>query len=124
MVVKRYDGKVFAHDLLGGNPTMGFMYWINKKSINNVEEMNTDTFRIFEMIRQPIVVAFVDMKSKDKKVAAESIKLVDEILPEVAPTFFHGLIFAYADNELYFKHRKLLGITHSKVPAISINNHE
>lgn len=86
--------------------------------------MRTDTFRIFEMIRQPIVVAFVDLQSQDKQVVANSIKLIDDILPEVAPAFFHGVIIAYADNNLYNGHRKLLGITHNKVPALSINNNE
>lgn len=43
------------------------MYWMNKKSVSNVEEMNTDTFKIFELIRQPLLVAFVDLKSKKKQ---------------------------------------------------------
>lgn len=102
----------------------GFLFWISKKSIRDAEEMTTDTFRIFEMVRQPIMVAFVDLASKDKRVAQESIYLVDKVLPEVAPMFFHGLVVAYADNNIYQKHRKLLGITHNTVPAISINNNE
>lgn len=114
VVLNRNDGKTFSHDLLQGNPSNGFMFWVNKKSIRDVEEMNTDTFRIFEMIRQPIVVAFVDLKSQDKKVAKDSIQLIDQILPEVAPAFFHGVIISYADNTLYNRHRKLLGITHNK----------
>lgn len=61
VVLKRNDGKTFSHDLLAGNPQMGFMYWVNKKSVREVEEMNVDTFRIFEMIRQPICIAFVDL---------------------------------------------------------------
>lgn len=39
-----------------------------RKSLNHVEEMNHDTFRIFEMIRQPVVVAFVDLKNPNKKI--------------------------------------------------------
>ncbi len=100
------------------------MFWVNKKSIKDVEEMSPDTFRIFEIIRQPIAIFFVDLKSSDKQVQRDSIKLVDEILPEVAPAFFHGVIISYADNNLYNQHRKLMGITHTKIPAISINNHE
>ena len=82
--------------------------------MNLVEEMNSDTFRVFDLIRQPIVVAFVDMKNPNKEIARKSIELVDEILPEVAPQFFHGVILSYADNNLYNGHRKLLGITHNK----------
>ncbi len=100
------------------------MFWINKKSIKDVEEMSPDTFRIFEVIRQPIVIFFVDLKSADKQIRENSINLVDQILPEVAPAFFHGVIISYADNNLYNSHRKLMGITHKKIPAISINNHE
>jgi len=114
IVLKRYDGKIFHHDLLQGSPPNGFIFWINKKSIKDVEEMSPDTFRIFEMVKQPIVIAFIDLKSSDKKVQRESIKLVDEVLPEVAPAFFHGVIISYADNTLYNQHRKLLGITHKK----------
>jgi hypothetical protein len=124
IVLKRYDGRTFSHDLLNGSPANGFMFWVNKKSIKDVEEMSPDTFRIFEIIRQPIAIFFVDLKSSDKQVQRDSIKLVDEILPEVAPAFFHGVIISYADNNLYNQHRKLMGITHTKIPAISINNHE
>jgi hypothetical protein len=69
IVLKRYDGKTFNHDPLQGEPALGFVYWINKKSIKEVEEMSTESFRVFELARQPIVVAFVDMKNKDKKIA-------------------------------------------------------
>jgi hypothetical protein len=69
-------------------------------------------------------VAFVNFNSDNKKVSDKSIELVDRILPEVAPAFFHGLIFTYADNTLYKKHRKMLGIKGSHVPAISINNNQ
>lgn len=76
--------------------------------------MNPDTFKIFEIIRQPIVVAFVDFKkSNDKKVFKESSNLVDKVFKELAPKYYNGLIFAYADNDIYRNHRKLLGITHS-----------
>jgi hypothetical protein len=51
VVLKRYDGKTFSHDLLQGNPPIGFIFWINKKSLKEVEEMSGDTFRIFELIR-------------------------------------------------------------------------
>jgi len=121
LILKRYDGQVYHIDLLSDDKN--FMYWINKKSITNVEEMVPETFRIFEILRQPILVAFVDLDSKSKKEFKDSVFLIDEVLKEVAPAFFHGLIVSYADNKLYNRHRKLLGITHSKVPAISINNH-
>lgn len=86
--------------------------------------MDTYSFRIFEMIRQPIVIAFVDMNSDDKDIRADSIDLVDNVLKEVAPAFYHGVIVSYADNNAYYKHRKMMGLTHNIVPALSINNNE
>lgn len=123
VVLKRYDGQTYYADLLGDQPTV-WHYWINKKSIKPVEEMDTDTFRIFELIRQPVVIAFVDLNSKDKKVFKASQNLVDNILPKVAPAFFHGAVIAYADNNQYKQHRKMLGVTTSKTPALTINNNE
>lgn len=74
--------------------------------------MNAETFRIFELVKQPILVAFVDFEHPDKEIAMKSIDLVDNVLKEVAPAFFHGLIVSYADNNVYKKHRRLLGVTH------------
>lgn len=54
------------------------------------------------------------MKSNNKRIAKESIRVVDEVLKDVAPAFFYGVILTYADNNVYNKHRKMLGITHSK----------
>ena len=54
------------------------------------------------------------MKSNNKRVAKESIRVLDEVLKDVAPAFFYGVILTYADNTDYFKHRKLLGISHNK----------
>ena len=30
IILKRYDGRIFSHDLLEGNPQNGFMFWVNK----------------------------------------------------------------------------------------------
>jgi hypothetical protein len=30
LVIKRYDGKYFSHDLLEGSPTGGYQFWMNK----------------------------------------------------------------------------------------------
>lgn len=76
--------------------------------------MTPNSFKIFELIKQPIVVTFVDLKSSNKKIARESIRVVDKVLPEVAPAFFYGVIIVYADNTLFNKNRKMLGITHNR----------
>jgi hypothetical protein len=41
------------------------------------------------------------MENPNKQIARESINLVDKVLKEVAPAFFHGVIVSYADNSAY-----------------------
>jgi len=89
-----------------------------------VSEMTTETFKVFELVRQPIMVCFADFEHSNKAVAKASINLVEKVLPKVAEAFFMGIIVSYADNKVWFRHRKMLGITHDAVPAISINSNE
>lgn len=100
-----------------------FHYWINRKSLFDMTEMTSATFKVFEMVRRPILIAFVDFEHEKKSIRDASIKVV-EILKKVAPTYFHGIIFAYANNLDYKHTRKTLGITHNKIPALSINSNE
>lgn len=79
-----------------------------------MQEVNHEAFRIFELLRQPIVISFVDFNNEDKEIAKASINLVDNVLKELGPHFYHGLIIAYADNNLYAGHRKRLGITNDR----------
>jgi len=124
IVLKRNDGKTFMYDLMEQtNEPMNMNYWINRKSLGDVTEMTSSAFRIFELCRKPILIAFVDYEHEKKGIRDASIKTI-EILKAVAPSYFHGIIFAYADNKAYKHTRKNLGITHNKVPAISINANE
>lgn len=120
----RDDGRTFMYDLMGANnEPLNMNYWINRKSLADVVEMTPSSFKVFELVRKPILIAFVDFEHEKKAIRDASIKTV-ELLKKVAPTYFHGIIFAYASNTDYKHTRKNLGITHNKVPAISINANE
>lgn len=124
IVLKRNDEKTFMYDLMShSSEPLNMNYWINRKSIGDVTEMTSASFKIFELCRKPILIAFVDFEHEKKGIRDASIKTV-EIMKKVAPSYFHGVIFAYADNTVYKHTRKNLGITHNKVPAISINANE
>lgn len=80
-----------------------------------LEETNEDTFRIFELARLPMLVAFVDLKStKDREAYENSVYLVDNVLNELAKKYERGVIITYADTNVYNRHRKLLGLNHNK----------
>jgi hypothetical protein len=111
------------YDLMAPSGPMDMNYWVNRKSLNEVHEMTPSTFKIFELVRRPILIAFVDFEHEKSSIRDASRKTV-EILKKVAPTYFHGLLFAYANNADYKHTRKNLGINHNRIPAISINANE
>ena len=102
---------------------MDMNYWVNRKSLNDVTEMTQSSFKVFELVRRPILIAFVDFEH-DKKGIREASRKTVEILKKVAPSYFHGMLFTFASNIDYKHTRKNLGITHNKIPAISINANE
>lgn len=111
------------YDLMAPQGPMDMGYWINRKSLMDVSQVHSSTFKVFELCRRPILIAFVDFEHEKKAIREASIKTVD-ILKKVAPTYFHGLLFAYADNTEYKTTRQTMGITHNKIPALSINSNE
>jgi len=124
IVLKRNDEKIFMYDLMASNgEPLNMNYWINRKSLGDVIEMTQSAFKVFELVRLPILIAFVDFEHEKKSIREASIKTV-EILKKVAPSYYKGILFTYASNTDYKHTRKNLGITHNKIPAISINANE
>lgn len=86
IILKRYDDTMFNLDLLqvsiSGNSNAFFWMW--KKSIKEVEELNSDMFEQINMLASGVVLGFVDFNSKNKTVVEESYQLVNQVLPKVA----------------------------------------
>ena len=99
LVLMRHDGMYFRYNFL--EDTYPLSFWINKKSMKSIEPLSSFTFRLFELVRQPMMIAFVDFESPVKKARKLSAELVNNILPEVAPAYFQGLVVTFADNKVY-----------------------
>ena len=71
-----------------------------------------------------MAIAFVNLRDPKAPGFKASAALVDGPLKELAKKYYRAMVIAYADTLDYQKHRKLLGVTHSRVPALSINHNE
>jgi hypothetical protein len=68
LMTKRYDGEYFHLDILNDIKHTPIHFFINKKAVKNIDEVNDGTFRVYELTRQPILIAFVDFNSPEKSV--------------------------------------------------------
>lgn len=70
LVLKRYDNELVYYDITSGD----HMYshnWINKHSLKEVEELSNEAYRIYEYLRQPTFLVFVDFE--DPRYAKASV---------------------------------------------------
>ncbi len=59
LVLKRYNGDIVHYDLTGDEHV--FMHnWINKNSAKEVDELNNEIYKIYDLLRQPMFLTFVD----------------------------------------------------------------
>lgn len=122
LIVKRYDGELFNLDLLQVSMQENAYAWIWKKSIKEVEAMNEQYFDQVNMIGQGVMMVWVDMISKNPKVKQDSQTLVNTVLPNVAKAVYKAMIVTYVDVNKYAQLKRQFGISHDKVPAISISD--
>ena len=125
IVLKRYDNEIFHLDLLEVQIVENAYYWIAKKSIKEVEQLNDQLFNAYNTIGQRIMICYVDLGSKRESAdknpenipqydnektrlqsQKDSIKLVNDVLPAVAKALFKGMLVTYADVHEYGDTRK------------------
>lgn len=59
LVLKRYDGELLNYDLTSEDHV--FIHnWINKRTLKEVDELNNESYRIYDLLRQPMFLTFVD----------------------------------------------------------------
>lgn len=76
LVLKRYNGDLVHYDLTGDEHI--FMHnWINKNSVKEVDELNNEVYKIYDLLRQPMFLTFVDFD--DQKNAKASYKAVEVV---------------------------------------------
>jgi hypothetical protein len=49
LVLKRYDGEYFNFDITSGEE-VSFHFFINKKSMKEVDELNNESYKIYELL--------------------------------------------------------------------------
>jgi hypothetical protein len=74
-------------------------FFINKRSLPTVCPGTQEVWQIFTLVRQNQVMAMLDTKSKEKKEAKMSKKLLNNLLPELAPALYSGLTIVYLEGE-------------------------
>ena len=50
LVLKRYDGEFLNFDITSGED-VAYHYWINKNSMKEVDELNNESYKIYELLR-------------------------------------------------------------------------
>ena len=111
--------------------------WAQRKTIKDLEELDEPLFKQLTYINYPTMIAFVDFEAMDKtgnttyayypddatrkQVYEDSKRMVNEILPKLAEYVYVGMVVTYATIDDYGHLRGNYGITHRKVPAVTIN---
>ena len=94
LVLKRYDGDIVYYDLTSEDH-ISASYWINKNSVKQVDELTGESYRLYELLRQPQFYIFVDYQ--DPRYAEDSARAV-EVMKLVAPKFSHVMGFFQVNN--------------------------
>lgn len=121
VILKRHDGKVLVYDLT--EERTPFFGWINKMSLLDFDQLSVDSFKIYDMLRQPMLTCFVHTNHRNKEYRRESVEFI-RVMKKIAPQFSRMIAFTYTDNERFFDKRKVLGITWEKLPAMAFNTIE
>ena len=117
LVLRRYDGVFRIHDL-NGDSFVSPALWVNKQSLREVEELHSESYRIMELLRQPMFLAFIDFV--DPRWSSASHSAV-QVLREVAPKYSHVLGFFYVNNTAFWQRKRVLGVTWDELPAMAFN---
>lgn len=97
-IVKRFDGTIYSHNMLDVNNAINMQFFVNKKSVLPVQEAFTESHKVFDLIKQQIIVAIVDFKSNNKQIVQASKDLVENQLPIAAESLYRGFIVSWIDN--------------------------
>ena len=138
IVMKRHDGEIISLDFMNiMDDVRNAIGWINRKSLRDIEPFSEQLLENFNYIGLPIVFAFVDFGNKlsdqnaklqnygsqlERTVAIEdSMDLVNKVLPELAKKVYKGFVICHVDIATNGDLRTQLGISHLKVPSLTVN---
>ena len=93
--------------------------WINFASLVEVNEFNSLTYHIMDMLHMPIFVAFLDQNYTKSE---RSKSLVDK-LSKIAHEF-PKILFSYIDKPEMYQLRNKVAITWEEIPSFGLFNNE
>lgn len=118
-VLKRYDGKYIKYDITGGDK-IKFVDWINKNTMKPVEEWSTDVSRMYEMLRQPVLLLFTSYETSEKE--QQSNRAI-KVFEKTSIKYAHVIGFVHTEIKIWSKERlRMFGIEdQSLTPQIAFN---
>ena len=96
-IVKRFDGTIYAHNMLDVTSAINMQFFVNKKSVLPVQEMTVESQKVFDLIKQQVLIAVVDFQSSNKNAVNQSKALVEKELPVAAEALFKGFAVSWVD---------------------------
>jgi hypothetical protein len=118
-VLKRYDGKYVKYDITGGDK-VNFSSWINKNSMKPVEEYSNTVARMYEMLRQPILMAFT--KSTNPSSIKKTNKAIS-VFNKISPKYEHVIGFVHTEVDKWPESRLRMFGVRSDMPFPQIAFH-
>jgi len=94
--------------------------WINEKSLEPLEELSPDAFKIVNLGERPMFLAFINRE--DQRYKEKSLDLYNK-LTEIAPQF-PQFVFMFTEDTQNESKKRYLGITWKEEPAMALNSAE
>ena len=107
------DIKIYASDI--SSKSINYFNWINERSLEPIEEMNTFTFKIINMIRRPFFIAFLSNVTNAASFKSDTLLSSLTKITSEDPS----LQVLYTYNDFYKSKKKMFGIAWDAEPSIS-----
>ena len=108
--------KVTYFDL--SSETSSYFDWINENSLEPLEKLTGDSYKIADLMKKPMFITFLDREHS--KYGKKSIELYDILSNKIAPAY-PQYIFMYTEDTKSDTKRRYLGITWNELPSMALN---
>lgn len=99
------------------------IHFINKKSLQAVTELDTESAKIVEMVGQQVLVGVTSLYYKnDSKVRDESKQLVQKTLEQISPALYRGMTVATVEFANTRTMMEGMGFTEADMPVIYVSD--
>ena len=96
-MLQRFDNQHFSIDLFHLEHMNVLMHFIGKKTLLPVTEITGESSHLIELLGQQVLIAITHIGSKKEKIRSESHRMLERLLPQLAPAVFKGMQVATVD---------------------------